>query len=154
MPVITVIKRDISGREIWRYSGEVLERGRTRLVLQAAFDREDMSLHGMPLRKGDRFVETYYTDRWYNIYAIHSRDDGRLRGWYCNVCRPARIEDQRLSYDDLALDLLVFPDGRQVVLDEGEFEALELDAETRRCARLALAELRDEFACPPTPAGA
>ncbi|MDD2695840.1 MAG: DUF402 domain-containing protein [Anaerolineales bacterium] len=154
MPAITVIKRDISGREIWRYSGEVLERGRTRLVLQAVFDREDMSLHGMPLRKGDRFVETYYTDRWYNIYAIHSRDDGHLRGWYCNVCRPARIEDQRLSYDDLALDLLVFPDGRQVVLDEGEFEALELDAETRRCARLALAELQDEFACPPIPAGA
>lgn len=149
LPSITVIKREPSGKETWRYDGRVLQQSDSTLVLEAFFDREDMDLHGMPLCKGDRFVETYYTNRWYNVFAIHSREDGRLRGWYCNVCRPAVIASGQIAFDDLALDLLVFPDGRQVVLDEEEFEALPLDPETRRTARQALAELQDEFACAP-----
>ena len=35
-----------------------------------------------------------------------------------------RSEASQIRYVDLALDLLVFPDGRQLVLDEDEFEAL------------------------------
>ena len=29
----------------------------------------------MILAKGDRFVETYYTNRWYNTFEIHARED-------------------------------------------------------------------------------
>ena len=36
-----------------------------------------------------------------------------------------------ISYVDLALDLWVAPDGTQTVLDEDEFAAIDLDAETR-----------------------
>ena len=43
---------------------------------------------------------------------------------------------------DLALDLLVFPDGRQLVLDEDEFEALQPDAALRAAAQSALDELK------------
>jgi hypothetical protein len=45
----------------------------------------------------------------------------------------------------LALDLLVFPDGRQMVLDEDEFAELSISAEKRAKARAALAELRTLF---------
>ena len=144
MPV-TVIKLDIHGQETWRYNGHVLERSPERIVLEAFFDRQDMDFNGMLLLRGDRFVENYYPERWYNIYEIHDRLDDHLRGWYCNVTYPPEIERGVIRYIDLALDLLVFPDGRQLVLDEDEFEALELSPHERNKARQALNELKERF---------
>ena len=98
------------------------------------------------LRRGDRFIETFYLDRWYNILEIHDREDDQLKGWYCNIGKPAMKEaGNEISYVDLALDLWVAPDGTQTVLDEDEFNALDLDAETRSKARAALAELQSLF---------
>ena len=71
----------------------------------------------------------YYTDRWYNIFEIYDRDDGQIKGWYCNIGKPAVIEDGVVSYVDLALDLWVSADGKQTILDEDEFEELEPDDE-------------------------
>ena len=45
--------------------------------------------------------------------------------------------------EDLALDLVVYPDGRSRVLDEDEFAALPLSAEERSRARRALEELQE-----------
>ena len=142
---ITVIKRDAAGQEVWRYSGRLLRQDEHSLVLEAWFDKEDVLFKGMLLGKGDRFVETYYTDRWFNIFEIHAREDDHLRGWYCNVSCPAVIEGNTISWIDLALDLLVFPDGRQFVLDEDEFSELELSSEQRQGALNALAELQTRF---------
>jgi len=145
MAPLTVIKQNLEGQETFRYSGNVLVREDGCLVLEATYDHIDMDIHGLSLRKGDRFVETYYADRWYNIYEIYRRDDGKLLGWYCNICYPALIGEHSLSFIDLALDLLVLPDGTQVVLDEDEFAQLPLSAEVRARALSALAELRDRF---------
>jgi protein associated with RNAse G/E len=145
MTPITVIKRNIYNVETWRYTGEVLERGEHHIVLEAYFDREDSLFHGMTLAKGDRFIETYYTNRWYNIFEIHARGNDKLRGWYCNIGEPAVFDGSTLSYIDLALDLLVFPDGRQIVLDEDEFASLDLPITTRQTAQNALAELQRSF---------
>ncbi len=145
MTAITVIKRNLAGEETWRYTGELLERSPTRIQLQARFNREDLPFHGIVLKRGDRFVETFYTDRWYNIFEIFDRDDGHLKGWYCNVGYPAKIYDDQVSYIDLALDLLVYPDGSQLVLDEDEFADLPLDPVTRQRARAALTDLQTIF---------
>lgn len=143
--MITVIKQDHNGQEIWRYNGRLLERGDHYVLLEAYFDREDILFHGMLLRKGDRFVEKYYDDRWYNIFAVYDQDDGRLKGWYCNIGKPAEFHDHTISYQDLALDLLVFPDGRQLILDEEEFDALPLDPQDRVRAYAGLQELQAGF---------
>jgi protein associated with RNAse G/E len=145
MSAITVIKKDFQEQEVWRYTGKLRERGKNFIILEANFNRADMLFHGMHLGQGDRFVETFYTDRWYNIFEIHDRNGDHFKGWYCNIGRPALIEGATLSYIDLALDLLVFPDGRQIVLDEDEFEALPLEPETRAAAQAALEDLRDIF---------
>jgi predicted RNA-binding protein associated with RNAse of E/G family len=50
-----------------------------------------------------------------------------------------------IAYVDLALDLWVAPDGTQTVLDEDEFAALDLDAETKSRAQAALVELQKLF---------
>ena len=145
MNTIIVIKRNPQGKETWRYQGKVLERGKNHIILEAFFDRQDSIFHGMTLAKGDRFVETYYTNRWYNIFEIHARENDHLRGWYCNIGHPVEIEGDTLSYIDLALDLLVFPDGRQLVVDEDEFASLDISPKIRRQARCALTELQAMF---------
>ncbi len=142
---ITVLKLDPDGQITWRYQGELLEHMGSRILLRAYYDRQNHIFHGMPFRHGDLFIETWYTDRWYNIFEIHAREDRHLRGWYCNIGYPAKWEDGTLSYIDLALDLLVFPDGKQLVLDQDEFEALNLSLQDRQQALAALSELQDEF---------
>ena len=145
---ITVIKLNPQGEETWRYSGRVLERGPQFVRLEAQFNREDTPFHGIILRRGDHFIETYFSDRWYNIYEVHDVQTSELKGWYCNVTRPAEIKDGLVTYVDLALDLWVDPDGRQLVLDEDEFAELGLATEEAQTARAALRELQGLFQRP------
>jgi uncharacterized protein len=143
---IMVIKRNLAGEEILHYMGMLLRRESNMLVLEARFQLSDKPFMGIVLRTGDRFIETYFTDRWYNIFEIHDRDDDRIKGYYCNIGRPVVIEsDDRVSYVDLALDLWVGPEGTQTVLDENEFAALDLDTQTMSKAKAALEELRELF---------
>ena len=142
---VIVDKLSPQGELKWSYAGEVIERGGTHLVLEAFFDRDDMPFMGATLKRGDRFVETYYSDRWYNIFEIHDRDDDALKGWYCNITRPSKFIDGRVEYVDLFLDLWVGADGGQTVLDEDEFLAAELDDENRQLAWGALVELQECF---------
>jgi hypothetical protein len=142
---ITVLKRNLAGEVTWQYEGRVLERGATNVTLEAFFNRDDMPFLDIVLKRDDRFVETFYSDRWYNVFAIYDRDDGMFKGWYCNVGTPAVIEEGTVSYIDLAVDLWVAADGAQTVLDEAEFLELSLDEMTRARATTALEELKREF---------
>ena len=145
-PAITVIKRNLAGQVVIQYSARVLRSRSNYVVLEARFNHADTPILDAILKSNDRFVEIYYTDRWYNIFAVHDRDDDRIKGFYCNIGCPAVLESGgRISYVDLALDLWVAPDGTQTVLDEDEFTALDLDAETRRQARAGLKELQQLF---------
>ena len=143
---LPVIKRNLAGEETWRYTGKVLTVQPNAITLEAYFNRADLPFHGLILGQGDRFVETFYTDRCYKICEMHAREDNHIKGWYCNVCEPAKLEADSLSYIDLALDLLVYPDGAQLVLDEDEFAALSLAASQRDQALAALEALQRHFA--------
>jgi predicted RNA-binding protein associated with RNAse of E/G family len=140
---VTIIKRNPLGQETWRYSGQVLAHDNDRITLEAFFNRPDLPFHGILLAEGDRFVETYFTRQWYNIFEIHDKQDNHIKGWYCNVALPAVIKEGQVDYVDLALDLLVYPDGRQLALDEDEFQALPIDADTRNQALTAMQDLQD-----------
>jgi hypothetical protein len=120
----------------------VLRREPNFVVLEALFNRPDTPFMDIVLKENDRFVETFYSDRWYNIFEIYDRDDGQVKGWYCNVGMPAVIEDGVVSYVDLALDLWVSADGKQTVLDEDEFGSLDLNEEVRAAALGGLGELK------------
>jgi hypothetical protein len=142
---ITVLKKNLAGEVTWQYDGVVLRRKPNFVVLEAFFNRPDMPFMDVVLKENDRFVETFYSDRWYNIFEIYDRDDGKVKGWYCNVGMPAVIEDGVVSYVDLALDLWVSADGRQTVLDEDEFAELALDGDVRDGALKGLEELKRRF---------
>lgn len=142
---VKVQKKNPAGEVKYEYEGTLLFRDEHAIVLEALFDRADMPFMDVVFKTGDRFVEYYYTDRWYNIFVIHDRDDGRVKGWYCNVGKPAIYEDGIVSYVDLALDLWVSTDGTQTVLDEDEFEELGLDEGLRKGALMGLDELKKLF---------
>jgi len=97
-------------------------------------------------RRGDRFRERYFTNRWYNILEIHDRDSDQVKAWYCNIAEPAVISADQVTFMDLALDLIVYPGGRQKVLDEDEFTLLELDESHTHKAWAALDEVQRLFA--------
>jgi predicted RNA-binding protein associated with RNAse of E/G family len=138
----TVYKLDHNGCEVWQYPARVLERTPQQVRLEAFFNRDDMALGYVVFRRGDRFVETFYSDRWYNVFAVYDRDSGALKGWYGNVCRPAEITNSAVRCEDLALDVWVSPEGGLVVLDEDEFAALPLTEEERARGLAAIQELR------------
>lgn len=142
---IKVQKKDRAGKVLIEYEGDELRRDEHSITLEALFTREDMPFMDVTFKKGDHFVEYYYSDRWYNIFVIYDRDDGKLKGWYCNIGKPAVIKDHVVSYIDLALDLWISTTGKQTVLDEDEFEALDLDDELRRNALRGLEELKEVF---------
>ncbi len=142
---IKVQKKNLAGEVTWQYEGVLLRQEQNAVVLEALFNRPDTPFMDIVLKRNDRFVETFYSDRWYNIFEIYDRDDGQIKGWYCNIGKPAVIEDGTVSYVDLALDLWVSPDGKQSVLDEDEFDALKLDDELRTRALTGLYELKRLF---------
>ncbi len=138
---IIVIKLNPDREETWRYPGRILSKQTDTMLIEARFNRKALIFHGITLQENDRFLERYFSNRWYNLFEIHDREDDALKGWYCNVTTPAEFSDGKIAYIDLALDLLVYPDGRYLILDEDEFEALALPHEQQAKARQALDSL-------------
>jgi protein associated with RNAse G/E len=146
---VMVQKLKPTGEVAVEWNGRLMSRDAHSLVLEARFNRQTIPLGYVTFETGDRFVETYYTNRWYNVFAIYAGDSGEFKGWYCNVSRPAEIvEPERpgaallVRTVDLALDFFRQPSGREFVLDEDEFVELKLPPEESAAARAALAELK------------
>lgn len=139
---VAVRKLDPQGRLVTTYPATVLERTADGIVLDARWTRPTLDLGYTTFETGDRFIEWFFTNRWYNIFEIRG-GDGRLKGWYCNIAAPARITTDDVSCRDLLLDLWVAPDGRMRTLDEDEFaEETCLTADERTRALAAIEELR------------
>jgi hypothetical protein len=126
------------------------------LVLRGPWaEAEPRNLGFTTFEAGDVFTEHYWRYRWYSIKEVRDRQD-RLKGWYCDVARPVRVERGLVLSEDLILDLWASPDGTILRLDEEEFDssslrrtdpevttrALEAMAELERLARDGFRELR------------
>jgi uncharacterized protein len=138
-----ILKKNLAGEVTWQYEGVILKREENSITLEALFNRDDMPFMGIVLKRNDRFVETFYSDRWFNIFEIYDRDDGKFKGRYCNIGKPAIIEDDFVSYVDLALDLWVSAKGKQTILDEDELDELNLDEKLKQKVYKSLGELQE-----------
>jgi predicted RNA-binding protein associated with RNAse of E/G family len=140
-----VVKQNHRGEEMLRYGGELRTHIGGEIVIEARFAMQRPTIHGIAMKMGDLFIESYYADRWYNIYEARDVDTDAIKFWYCNVSYPAELKGELLYFRDLALDLFVYPDGRQEVLDEDEFAALDLSPEDRAGALEGLRQLQVHF---------
>ena len=82
-------------------------------LVRAHWTRPAVDLGYMQFAPGDILDEHFYAHQWYSIFAVY-RGDGQLRGWYCNVSRPALITTTTIHSHDLELDLFVSPDRLQL----------------------------------------
>ncbi len=142
MPVMKILKKNLADEVTWQYEGEVLRRDENSITVEAFFNRDDMPFQEIVLKRNDRFVETFYADKWFNIFEIYDRDDGKLKGWYCNITKPAVIDDGFVAYVDLALDLWDSANREQTVLEEDELEELKLGEELKKKVYIGLHALQ------------
>jgi protein associated with RNAse G/E len=136
-----ITKRDAAGMALLTYMGEVAEGDARHVVMRATWQHGQRDLGYVVFDPADRFTEYFYADQWFNIMRIGTAANGTLKGWYCNITRPAQITAAGVAYDDLLLDVWVGADGVCLVLDEDEFAAAALDDATCAGARAGLAEV-------------
>ncbi|MFF7737058.1 DUF402 domain-containing protein [Streptomyces sp. NPDC007984] len=131
-----------AGRTKIRYAGELLADDGTRVAVRAPWAGSGVRDFGfVRFEPGDVFTEYYWRDRWYAVKEVRSAA-GALKGWYCDVTRPARRSGGELVVEDLDLDLWRSADGTDVRrLDEDEFAESGLGEADPDAARAALAAL-------------
>lgn len=120
--MITVIKQDHRGKEKIRYEGTVIRRSTDEVVIEAYWTLPEKDLGYTRFEPGDRFIEYYSTQHWFNIFDIAS-SNGTRKGWYCNIAEPANFYSDHIEQIDLLLDVWVTPLGETLMLDEDEFAA-------------------------------
>ncbi|MEV6650687.1 DUF402 domain-containing protein [Streptomyces sp. NPDC051219] len=126
------------GRTKIRYPATVIADDGDRITVRAPWAAEGTRDFGfVRFEPGDVFTEHFWRDRWYALKEVRS-GDGMLKGWYCDVTRPAVVRGDELVVEDLDLDLWVSADGSAVLrLDEDEFEASGLAARDPQAAAQA-----------------
>ncbi|MFF0449170.1 DUF402 domain-containing protein [Streptomyces sp. NPDC004609] len=134
-----------AGRTKIRYpAAPVADDGR-HLVVRAPWASGGVRDFGfVRFEPGDVFTEHYWRDGWYAVKEVRS-GGGVLKGWYCDITRPAELSRGVLTVEDLDLDLWVSADRAEVLrLDEDEFAQSGLavsDPEAAARAVKALDEL-------------
>ncbi|MQY38808.1 hypothetical protein SRB17_68220 [Streptomyces sp. RB17] len=134
-----------AGRTKIRYPAGLLGDDGTRIAVRAPWAGSGVRDFGfVRFEAGDVFTEYYWRDRWYSVKEVRAAD-GTLKGWYCDITRPAVRTDGELVVEDLDLDLWRSADGSDVRrLDEDEFAEsglTETDPEAASAALAALDEL-------------
>src|SRR5947209_10652642 len=149
--MITVVKLSPRGETKIQYQGEVVEHLSHGVIIQAYWSHPTKNLGYVSFEPGDRFIEYYYTDRWFNIFDI-STPEGTRKGWYCNIAEPASIYTDHIEQVDLLLDVWVNPEGNLLLLDEDEFDAdTTLSDEQRNGAQQGLHDLLELIAARKAP---
>ncbi|TXS51218.1 DUF402 domain-containing protein [Streptomyces sp. t39] len=128
-----------------RYPAALVHDDGTHLVVRAPWAAPGVRDFGfVRFEPGDVFTEHYWRDRWYAVKEVRTGAGG-LKGWYCDITRPAVRTGDEVEVEDLDLDLWVSADGAEVLrLDEDEFAAsglAERDPQAAGAAVRALDEL-------------
>ncbi|CAM5385594.1 hypothetical protein SAVIM338S_01766 [Streptomyces avidinii] len=133
-----------AGRTKISYPAEPVADTGTRITVRAPWAAGGVRDFGfVRFEPGDVFTEHFWRDRWYAVKEVRT-GGGVLKGWYCDVTRPAvvSVPDGTILVEDLDLDLWVSADGTTVLrLDEDEFAESGLAAADPEAAAEAVRAL-------------
>lgn len=124
---LMLAKLDPHGREVARYRGQVVRSFKEEewIEVEARWTNRSVNVHGLRFETGDLLLERFSPTQPFNVFAVHAAN-GDLRGWYANVTHPARLEvvgdTPLLLWHDLYLDIVGFPDGTWLCVDDDELE--------------------------------
>ena len=115
---IVEVKRTLDGKVI-EYPAERLVVERQRAVLLYRIDAPEVVAGGrITLPAGTLSFGYFWLDRGYNLYHFTYESDTLVH--YVNIGRVRSLSETTVVWDDYAVDVLSFPDGRVEVLDEDE----------------------------------
>ncbi|THA52663.1 DUF402 domain-containing protein [Streptomyces sp. A1136] len=143
-----------AGRTKIRYPAELVADTGDRISVRAPWAAAGARDFGfVRFEPGDVFTEHFWRGRWYAIKEVRT-GHGHLKGWYCDVTRPAVVGEGEIVVEDLDLDLWVSADGSDILrLDEDEFAASGLAERDPEAAAQAVRALDALEAQARTPAG-
>lgn len=73
----------------------------------------------LTIPKGSYTLAYYWKDKPFNLY-IWRDNNGNYLGSYFNIVKNTCITDKLVSFEDLIIDIMVFPNGNYFILDEDE----------------------------------
>lgn len=118
---ITVHAKKYDGRVRKTWTGGLASLSDELVILVAKFEEgvehNDLGF----IKPGTISFEHFWLDRWYNVFRFHA-PTGELIAYYVNIAMPAEMEGDVLSYVDLDIDVIRWPDGRVDVLDRDDLE--------------------------------
>lgn len=142
---LSVYKQNHLGEPVFCWQGELLAESPTFRLISAFFNGADqVNVDQVIFRRGDLMLERYYTDRFYNVFEVRVGRSDLVKCWYINLSRPAQFTTESIIWQDLALDLVFYPDGTYRLLDEDEFTALDMSSELRTRCLEAVKEIISE----------
>jgi predicted RNA-binding protein associated with RNAse of E/G family len=130
---VVVVKLNPAGREVARYPAEVLDEKlpESWLGVRATWTMKRVEVDGLVFEPGDSLIEYFSTERWFNAFRIVA-PDGQVRGIYGNVTYPTSVTTESgtttITWHDLYLDVLRFPDGSVTLCDEDELAQSGLES--------------------------
>jgi len=120
--VVTVNSRKYDGsvRRSWTAHLTRLEAPLIELsgIFEFSVDHGDLG----HIEKGTISLESYWLDRWYNVFEFKYPDVSE-RNHYVNLTMPPRFDGETLDYIDLDIDVIVWPGGKVEVLDIEDFRS-------------------------------
>lgn len=123
----SVVKHAPDGRELARYPGTPIPSRSGWVAVRSEWNHGEYDPGYLHFRNGDYLDEYFALSRPYNAFALF-RESGEFQGWYCNVTQPTHVSGGEIHWHDLYVDVIVYPDGRTLVLDEDELAESELEA--------------------------
>jgi hypothetical protein len=117
---IQVVSKNFDGSKVKTWPAYILEQTQSLLVLEAAFPHTVNHPQIGVIEQGAVSIEYYWFDRWHNVFKFLD-SAGSLRNYYCNINLPPQFANRTLTYVDLDLDVLIYPDFTFKILDEDEF---------------------------------
>jgi len=121
LPPLIEIKRTVAGAEKRFQCRRLHANGPHLVVLFVA--PAPMHVHGVALPAGTVTFGHFWRDRPYNVYQWLDPVTGSSLGVYVNLAAETRIDEDRLEWLDLIVDVLVVPGQPPRLLDEDEIPA-------------------------------
>jgi hypothetical protein len=118
LPHILETKRSLTGPDK-TFACRVLARGPGTVTVLFISDRVFRTAD-VSLPVGTVTFGHFWVDRPYNVYHWLHASDGATIAYYVNLSDQTSIDDERLVFRDLAVDLLAKPGQPPIILDEDE----------------------------------
>jgi len=114
---ILEIKETLAGR-IQRFQCDLVDRGENWLVVHYRVPRH-IVLDGTNIPAGTASYGYFWSTRHYNAYHFVT-PRGKTLALYCNIGDRLRLTRDTVYWRDLAVDVLILPDGAGRILDVDE----------------------------------